>query len=567
MREDAGGAAENRTQVITSLRDTMKIIEAGNTRWAEFVAQQLEEEDLTGLPAAHDPYWIEVAGWYWASYTVTLTQQLHDLGRTAESEQANGDPAYNFTTWAILLSTVTRLPGLAGRLDSDAAIETAVLIAGGLMDGMPIPDEIWRTFREMIPPRPPDPPGASLDEVLERGNIRVVFIRAVIDAYRAAMAAMPETKPTRRALPSVIPQTTAIEVRQASRALAEGPHGLHWAAAVGEIALYHFVPGVPVQVRLTPDTSIHFIGRDVTTADLWDELRRGGLPATLTLQVLASMVIEHERVTLSLDEIIRLVGLDPRSSKQRREHRRMVWHWVKIASRIEVVGERKGKYKDRETGRWLNLESHSPLISITEIATAQQPSLDGSEPPVEVEIVAGAFLARLRPNRKTALPYFGNVRKIAAIPAGRPSGALAQSIGLALNQRWREGGSTARVNTHTGQDNHLSVCNRRPFTRRELCSLFPSNPSLESLLAGKDPQRAKRYCAEAFDLLREHKVIGYYRELEALPARRKGGNDAWLDQPLDIRPTPEAMQDQAAVAAGRRRYRKKSGPPKSAKPN
>lgn len=566
MDDIPSATPEARMQAIKGLRDAMRIVEAGNTRWSAFVAQNLQAEDLTGLPAADDPYWIEVAGWYWATYTLTLTQQLSDLGRTAERER---DPADNFTVWAILLSTVTRLPGLAGRLDTNEAIETAVQIAGGIMDGLPIPDELWRTFRQMIPPRPSDPPGTSLDEVLERGNIRVVFIRAVIDAYNEAAAAMPGARPAhRRVLPDIVSQTTAMEVRQASQALAEGPLGRHWveaSEASGEVALYHIVPSVPIQVRLAPDTSAQWGGRSVTTADLWHEVRRAGLTATIMLQVLVGLVIENERITLSLDEIIRLVGIDPRSSKERREQRKLVWHWLKLASRCQVMGERKGKFVDRETGKRLNLESRSPLISITEIAIAKQPSLDSSEVPVEVEIVAGAFLARFRTNRKI-LTDLANVRKIANIPAGTPSGALAQSAGMALHQLWREQADDAVVNIRTGEDNHLTVRTRKPLTRRKIFSLFPPNPPLEERLASKDPQRAKRYCEEAFDLLREHEIIGYWKALEPLPKQRKGWQEAWLDQPLDIRATPEVMKRIAEIAAGGRRYRKKSGQSKSAKP-
>lgn len=42
------------------------------------------------------------------------------------------------------------------------------------------------------------------------------------------------------------------------------------------------------------------------------------------------------------------------------------------------------------------------------------------------------------PSRTRILADFGNVRKLAVIKAGKPSGAWAQAIGLALQERWRE---------------------------------------------------------------------------------------------------------------------------------
>jgi hypothetical protein len=70
-------------------------------------------------------------------------------------------------------------------------------------------------------------------------------------------------------------------------------------------------------------------------------------------------------------------------------------------------------------------------------AVNEQLSYDPGQPPVAITYNAGPWIQQWRGNHRV-LSYFGDVRKFAALPAGKPSGAWAQAIGLALQQWWRE---------------------------------------------------------------------------------------------------------------------------------
>src|SRR5205807_5352857 len=122
---------------------------------------------------------------------------------------------------------------------------------------------------------------------------------------------------------------------------------------------------------------------------------------------------------------------------------------------LTVHGKRPGKYRDRLTNQWFDLTSADALIKLTGTRGPTQLAFDNSTPPVEVSWVAGPWLDRFRTDKRV-LQFIGDIYKIAAIPAGRPSGAWAQSIGLALNQLWREQVRWAQIG-HCGDDNRPTV--------------------------------------------------------------------------------------------------------------
>lgn len=114
-------------------------------------------------------------------------------------------------------------------------------------------------------------------------------------------------------------------------------------------------------------------------------------------------------------------------------------------------GLRPGTYKDKLTNETFDLTSRDALIKITGDRPARQHAFDNSEPPIEVTWVAGPWLDRLRGNDHV-LQYFGDIGKIASIPSKQPRGAWAQSIGLALNQLWRERAANAQIKSVPWQE-------------------------------------------------------------------------------------------------------------------
>lgn len=348
-------------------------------------------------------------------------------------------------------------------------------------------------------------------------------------------------------VPRSLPQSTFQEARAAAQAYSDGPSGHRWANGDGEVSLIHVIEGEPLQVKLTAGPYLEWLGLPSSCDSLRQELRAAGIPAVLMLYVTLGMVLRSERgrVAAGIDDLIGAIGWKPRTTEQRKEMRRRVWRWLLMFDATWVIGLRGGqKWKDRMTGEELRLATNSPLIRVVGTRPAAQLAFDGSEPPLEVSWVAGDWPEQWRGNRQV-LSDFGDVMRIAKIPAGQPSGAWAQAVGLALQQRWRERAQGARIG-YAGEDNRLTLQFQKPVTRRDLLGLFRCEPYVEDILSGEHPYRARQYWEGAIRLLKEQGVIGYYKELRALKETRQGWAAAWLDQPLDIR--PQQLEDRKAIA-------------------
>jgi hypothetical protein len=174
-----------------------------------------------------------------------------------------------------------------------------------------------------------------------------------------------------------------------------------------------------------------------------------------------------------------------------------------------------------------------------------------------VSAVAGPWLDQLRENEKV-LQYFGDIQKLAAIPAGKPSGAWAQSLGLALNQLWREQAARAEVR-YAGEENKLTVA-FKPFTRSQLLGMFRAEPWVEDILESSNPQRAQDYWKESIRILRfDTSIIGHYSELDEMPKSRKGWQVFWLNQQrLDIRPKQDDATAVAEISRNAARAKRKA---------
>jgi hypothetical protein len=251
-------------------------------------------------------------------------------------------------------------------------------------------------------------------------------------------------------------------------------------------------------------------------------------------------------VTVAVDDLVAAIGWRPRSTPEREGMRRRVWRWLALYDACEIIGRRAGRYRDPDTRELIDLVSRDALIRITGRRLPAQLAFDDSAAPLEVTYAAGPWIEKFKGNR-AILSYFAvDVRRVAAIPAGKTSGAWAQAIGLALHQKWRERAASADV-ARVGEDKRTTV-RVGTFTRRELLDLFPPEPTLDDVLGSSNPGRARDYWREAVGLLKQHGLIGHYRELGAAPAQRQGWQSAWLTQPLDVRPTDDGREAVAEIA-------------------
>jgi hypothetical protein len=360
-------------------------------------------------------------------------------------------------------------------------------------------------------------------------------------------------------LPILIPQQTFQEAKTVAVAIADGPALRRWTPIEGELALRHAVKGSPLETKLVGAPMLNWLGLPSTVESLRGELQQAGLPAVLLLHVtlgaaLDKVLSQRTYVTVSIDELVSAIGWQPRSRAERATMRRRVWRWIALFHHMEVIGRRDGKFRDPDTRELVDTTSRDALVQIVGRQMPKQLAFDDSTPPLEVTYVAGPWIEQWKGDHRL-LTYLGDVRKLASIPAGKPSGAWAQAIGLALNQCWRERASYAELG-RVGEDKKLTV-RFDPFTRRQLLDLFPPTPSVGEVLEGPHPARAREYWDEGIKHLQRKRIISHYAELASMEVKRKGWAEGWLDQPLDIRPS-KAETEAIATIASRARARKKA---------
>jgi len=352
-------------------------------------------------------------------------------------------------------------------------------------------------------------------------------------------------------LPAALFQQTFAEAKAAGIAFADGPKQRRWNVVEGEISLWHQADKSSFQTKLTGGPLLDWLGLPNTVASLREELQRAGLPAVLLLHVVIAGSLERAEknrlyVTVQTDDLIKAIGWEPRSTLERERMRQRVWRWMAMFDAARVIGKRPGTYLDPITKKVIDLTSIAALIRIMDEGKPTQLAFDNSAPPLEITYAAGPWIEQWRGNRQILTYFAVDIRRLAGIAAGKPSGAWAQSIGLALHQKWRERSARAEVR-HVGENKSLTV-DFGSFTRRALLDLFPPDPSLDDVLRGPNPQRAREHWEDAIGILKRDAIISYYRARDTLPEKRQGWQRAWLEQKIDIRPTDEGKEAAAEIA-------------------
>lgn len=370
-------------------------------------------------------------------------------------------------------------------------------------------------------------------------------------ALAGAALSLPSLRP-----PGSLPQQTAVELYEGAWALIDARSGDHWAPACGEPALIHRRPGASHQTRFAPAPDFYWPAV-VTTECLADHLlSAGGTTAMLLAQVTLGLALRANSMTVTLDELIRTVGLDPRSARERADLRRWVWQTLNVICSLEIHGARRGSYRDPRTRRELNLTSRDRFLVITG-STWAEPTSAQDEAPLTVTLAVGPWVERVR-KASGVLSSLGDVRAIAAIPPNRVSGAWARGIGAALHHHWRVNASRTEVG---GSAEQPEV--RPPAVSRRLLSQFcqpsPPLPTVTEVLASRNPGRARTYMSAAFDHLRACGLIaaGWCEPAGEWP--RWGWQSAWLAERLEVAPGPLCAAQIAAIrraAQGRRPPRK-----------
>lgn len=261
---------------------------------------------------------------------------------------------------------------------------------------------------------------------------------------------------------------------------------------------------------------------------------------------------------IDFDDVIKKIGWYPQTTAERREMHARVWEFVKFGERAHIVGKRSGaKYKDAD-GNEIDTTIHGAAWRVmkTETADAKKTASSGAgataaATPVRAEIVISKELTALLTNANTA-QYLQGAEVLGAIPGGKPAGAWARVLGMALTSFWRR---------HPRE----TISGTIKPTRRELLDHYAAKVApYEEVLSGNDPARAIKYWCDALHILVDNGFIERSGEAacdakemrQALP--RQNWQDAWLDSIVDIEPSEELMKPQivgrtAALPANRPR--------------
>ena len=208
--------------------------------------------------------------------------------------------------------------------------------------------------------------------------------------------------------------------------------------------------------------------------------------------------------------------------------------------------ERKGRYKGE------NIVMQSPLL-IYEAPYYK----DGQSPfsgigvystPKGFSFVDSSWMTEMKVN-PSLTNSIGDLRRIAAIPTGKVAGDWAHSIA-------RTALSLGRINaSRTGGVFRLS--------RRELLTRIPPHTSVESILSGNTPKRARENWEVAKWILKEQKICTIVDPPTEWP--RQGWGDPWLNETVEITLAGEALEQAQHIQLQKAKHKDKK-PPKPSKP-
>jgi hypothetical protein len=384
-------------------------------------------------------------------------------------------------------------------------------------------------------------------------------------------------------VPKGLAHPSFIEAREVALSLSNGRDGRNWKQIEGALVLFHkSAPGASISIHFDPSKNLlKWWGRPAEVQLLEAELENVPLDGVLLFYTALSWLLESGDLNTSIDALIAAIGREDdagRTRATRQLWRENVWRWLLVFESLTVRGARRGTWKEPEVKgekrrkiEEERLTSEDPLLLIKgrRFVEAEEGQCEPLVPK-EVSLTLGAWAEQFRGNREI-LSNLGNVRDIAAIRRGQPSGNWAACVGLMLLQLWRENASRGTLHTRENPKGGATIetLQTRSFTRRELLarSLRPDS-DVQSILKSDTPRRAREYWEKAVTELKTRGIIGYYREVEPLPTGRVNWQEAWLNQPLDIRPAGEVKEDALTIHKSSKSARKKgtSARAKSARP-
>lgn len=329
---------------------------------------------------------------------------------------------------------------------------------------------------------------------------------------------------------------TAPEMDALERAAADGKHGRHYSNHEQAGTRAHQVPGSSHWVQLELSSTESMAGLSTDTLEALT--REQDADAALAFLYIAHLLAKPNQgsapqiasAQIGFDDVIDKIGWDPRSSEERRLMHRRIYQFIQFGERAQVIGERRGKYRDKHTGELLNTVVRSSIWRVHKTEAPEQASLfPADEVPVSVTILMDQDWTRLLTSPQTA-QYLPMGELLGAIPGNKPSGAWARVIGLALASFWRRLPREALEGTI------------KP-TRRELLERYPPKTGpVDEVLGGNTPRRAMDYWCEALQILKSNGFLQDEGETKITAKQmrdahpRQGWSEDWLAESVDLRP-------------------------------
>lgn len=379
--------------------------------------------------------------------------------------------------------------------------------------------------------------------------------RTILEAWRRPLPgrrALPPELPTRAAItllgthpaPATLVQLTADARDARSKRFEHDPLSrvTRYEGHNGHVAMYHH-SGLTFGYEAWPDEGQR-VAAMIDAIHAQGLSRDAGLRALYCLERLITS--DEPAVHISVSELLDLEGLGDRGAAERQTYARQVDRELRAIATWRFEGRTAAR--DRRNGR-VECRIYDTLFHYEEPAELQ-PTL-GMGPGVidhfRLRSSSGTdALRRFRPY----LPYCGTINALARIPAGQIAGDWARSIGLTVlfggrMNAAREGSNVTR-------------------TRRVLLTTHPPNKSVDEILRGGNPQRARAYFTQALGILRERGVIEAFQE-PATAYPRQGWADQWLDEEVPVviaGPAGQALEAirEAAALHARRRGRPRKRP-------
>lgn len=244
---------------------------------------------------------------------------------------------------------------------------------------------------------------------------------------------------------------------------------------------------------------------------------------------------------ISLDDVMKKIGWDPRSTNERERMRWALWQYILFGARAHVVGKRTVDYFDKVTNEKISTQIEMPLWTFLGQQRPAQTNLFLSlETPLSVEMVLSKEWERLITNPDTA-QFLPLGELLGAIPGNKAAGAWARAVGLSLAGFWRR---------HPREALDGSI---QP-TRGELLTRFLPKVAAPSDVLRSNPRRAVTYWHAQLKCLVDAGFVAHEGEAartlsdmkKALP--RYDCGPGWLKEAVTLRPGPRMLGPVEACA-------------------